>query len=194
MNAITKHTCSHTLATHKIARVRLEDRLDVPNDKHDIFFTQLYQKHYAQALQMIFLLDKNCACAEDLVQDIFMKLFQQRDKLKHIESFSNYLFLCVRNRLVSHKRQQKKWLAEELLDGNFADANSADDLLIYKMTSALIEKTISSLPRRRQQVFRMSRLENMSHQQIADQLGIAKITVSEHVMEAVSDLKEQFNY
>ncbi len=152
-------------------------------------FSDLYREYYPLAIQMIYGLDKDCRYAEDIVQDVFIKLFQQGNKLQSIECFKNYLFFSVRNRYISHKRKQKKYLVEELLEFELRDTCAADDRVRYKMTSVLIENAIRSLPKRRQQVFRMHRLEKMSHKEIAEHLGIHKVTVAEYIMVAVATLK-----
>ncbi len=152
-------------------------------------FSQVYRKYFPVAVSMVGVLDNNCSCAEDIVQDIFMNLWKG-DKWQRVDCLRNYLFLSIRNRLVSEARKKKIFLSYDTLALELTDPASADDRIHVKATAELIEKTLHTLSPRRREVFHLSRIEQLTHRQIAQQLGIAPITVSEYIMIACGSLKE----
>lgn len=128
--------------------------------------------------------------AQELTQDVFVKIWQQRTQLTGIEHFKSYLFIVSRNQIISAIRRK---LRETSLDEDFdlpEDLLQPDRQLHYKEVMGWINKGIDALPPMRQQVFRMSRIQGMTHEEIAQQLGIARNTVKQHIVLALNALRE----
>lgn len=120
---------------------------------------------------------KSYPVAEEMVQDIFMKVWITREKLRDIENFDNYLFILSKNHLISALRS--KLLRSSESDDRQSESFLYRPDLIYeaKELGTLIEKGLSLLPEQRRQVFSMIRLEGMSQQEVSKKLGIAPRTV-----------------
>jgi RNA polymerase sigma factor (sigma-70 family) len=137
---------------------------------------------------------KSVEKAEELAQDVFVAIWAMRDRLASVENFSSYLFITTRNKVFRALRKRVRELVEvnagavetELL----ADLQTADLRAEYRDTYQLLLKGIGLLPEKRQQVFRMSRLDGMTHAQIARELGIHEITVAQYIVKSLSFLKK----
>jgi RNA polymerase sigma-70 factor (family 1) len=128
--------------------------------------------------------------AEELTQDIFIRIWQNRRTLDTIDSFADYLFILSRNHMVSYIRKRVKetrlpdpeTLVEELL--------SPDLQLQVKELKEVIISGIAKMPPQQQAVFRLSRLDGLSYEEIAAQLGISRSTVKWHVIAGLNMLKQ----
>ncbi len=132
---------------------------------------------------------KNSHRAEELTQDIFVKIWSNRHHLPQIENFQAYLFTMVRNITISAFRQKMISWEEAPKDELESSALSPAGELEYRQLSDLLMKGIDRLPQRRKQVFCMSRLEGKSHEEIARALNVSKSAVNQHIVEALLFLR-----
>lgn len=128
--------------------------------------------------------------AQELTQDVFVKIWQHRAQLTGVENFKSYLFILSRNQIISAIRKK---LRETALDPDFdipEEFAQPDRQLHFKEVEKWINEGIGALPPMRRQVFRMSRMQGMTHEEIAAQLGIARNTVKQHIVLALNSLRE----
>jgi RNA polymerase sigma factor (sigma-70 family) len=128
--------------------------------------------------------------AEELTQDIFIKVWQNREMLHTLDSFVDYLFIVSRNYLISYIRKR-------IHEGHPADPETlADELgvpdlqLQVKELEGLIGSGIARMPAQQQVVFRLSRQEGLSYEEIASRLAISKSTVKWHIIAGLNSLKQ----
>jgi RNA polymerase sigma factor (sigma-70 family) len=131
---------------------------------------------------------KSVPQTEELTQDIFMKVWRNRAKLLEVDNFENWLFILARN-MIYDSFKIKLSSPLEFTDGGGTEMLTPDLQTEQRATYQLLFRGIELLPEKRQQVFRMSRLEGMTHQQIADTLGIHKVTVAQYIVMSISFLK-----
>lgn len=131
---------------------------------------------------------KNTSLAEEVAQDVFMKVWRNRAMLPSIQNFKGYIFVIVKNSVISEFR--KKTIAANECSDDIAlkDPDPADSLEARQL-SELLTKAMNKLPPRRQQVFKMSRLEGKTYEEIAHELGISKSSVNQHIVEALLFLR-----
>ncbi len=124
-----------------------------------------------------------------------MRVWRNRTNLTRLDNFGNWLFILARNLIFdSFKTRINRPLEAGVLQAAGLELNAPDLLTPDLMTEQrdtyqLLLRGIGQLPEKRQQVFRMSRLEGMSHEQIAQTLGIHKITVAQYIVKSLSFLK-----
>lgn len=133
--------------------------------------------------------------AEEVVQDVFLKIWQNRSSLLIKDSFRAYLFRTVHNHSLNALRQQNtakesvNKLGSEKSWQFIADNYDVDDILIEKIfseeTEAIINKIIDGLPDQCRKVFIMSRFESLDNERIAEQLGLSENTVKTHIYRAI---------
>ncbi|WEK34926.1 MAG: sigma-70 family RNA polymerase sigma factor [Candidatus Pseudobacter hemicellulosilyticus] len=128
--------------------------------------------------------------AEELTQDIFLQLWKQRATLPTLDNPEDYIYILSRNHIFRSYRKKVMELAE--LPDNFDQAapELADELAEYKDAYALLMRGIDQLPEKRRAVFIMSRIEGLSHAEIAERTGLHKVTVAQYIMLALDFLKK----
>ncbi|MDO9615297.1 MAG: RNA polymerase sigma-70 factor [Bacteroidota bacterium] len=131
---------------------------------------------------------KNTTISEDIVQSVFMKLWENRETID-IRSFRSYFIQCVKNRCIDHLRSQQ---VKNKFDNRAPESDLLvmdEDLWTKTELSELIEQSVESLPPRCREIFRMSRYENLKIAEIADQLKISKRTVETQISKALKILR-----
>ena len=152
-------------------------------------FAGLVRLHWKPVYALALLWLKSAEEAEELTQDIFLKIWNARNRLSEVTDFENWLFIVCRNTLISAIR--KKLSRPAFIQEQETTENTLrpDRLLENRQHYEVLLTGISLLPPKRQQVFRMSRFEGLTHEQIAEQLGMHKDTVAQYIVKAVSFLK-----
>lgn len=129
--------------------------------------------------------------AEDLSQDLFVKLWQNRSILIGIENLNAYLYRVAKNTLYSYLERTLK--AETSPIETYSDISTSEALeetLFAKELEELIDLTIERMPCQRKTIFIMSRKEGLTNQEIAERLTISKRTVETHISAALSDIRK----
>ncbi len=130
--------------------------------------------------------------ARDLVQDVFFRFWEKRETLNIQISLKAYLRRAVVNRVLDEMRKQKRHIWDEHTAGStqIADSSSVLDHLETRDLQKTIDHAIASLPERCRQVFSLSRFENMSHKEIANELGISVKTIESQITKALKILRK----
>jgi RNA polymerase sigma-70 factor (ECF subfamily) len=129
--------------------------------------------------------------AKDLVQDLFIRLWSNRESFLLKTSLPSYLFRAVRNRaldIFAHKKIKSDYIAsfQAFID---LPQSTTDYLVREKDISALIDREIQSLPPKMREIFILSRKENYSHKEIAKKIGISEETVTKQIKRALKILR-----
>lgn len=133
--------------------------------------------------------------AEEVVQDVILTVWNKRAELRPDLSFMAYVSMIARNATFKKARKNimyftlDNYLGDEQLN---AGAN-AEDVLIGTETEKIIESLISELPAKKQKVYIMSRIQGLSHDEIADAMGLSRRTVENHIYQTNLLIKEKLN-
>ncbi|MDR6783784.1 RNA polymerase sigma-70 factor (family 1) [Pedobacter africanus] len=155
-------------------------------------YTEIYDRYIWVLLDHAYNKLRNREESKDVVQEAFTLLWSKKELLKEDENLSGYLYTTVRNtilNLFAHRKVQDKYMASM---EHFAMHNTVvatDHLVREHQLKALIETEIAALPPKMREVFELSRKANLSHKEIAEQLGISEQTVSKQVTNALKILK-----
>jgi RNA polymerase sigma-70 factor (ECF subfamily) len=128
--------------------------------------------------------------AEELVQDIFVKLWSRREQLSEIESFKTYLYRAVRNQALNWLRRRKlerRW--EEEQDPEPAALVATDDIATQGEVAAAVKAAIGRLPPRCREIFLLSRDGGLTYNDIARTLDISVKTVETQMGRALKSLR-----
>lgn len=131
---------------------------------------------------------KNTAVSEDIVQSVFMKLWETRETIE-IRSFRSYFIQCVKNRCIDYIRNQQ---VKNRFDNRIPEEIQFlrdEDLWTKTELNELIEQSVENLPPRCREIFRMSRYENLKIAEIAEKLEISKRTVETQISNALKVLR-----
>ncbi len=154
-------------------------------------FHKLYEMYSRELYGYCFRLLKSKNHAEEIIQEVFLKVWIHRESLDPNRSFKSYLYTITRNlsfnRLKKIVNNQK--LRQELLNKSKKPRNTTEDYIIYKEYTALKNTAIEKLPPKCKRIFEMSRNEGKSHKEISKELGISESTVKGHMNKALKTIR-----
>jgi RNA polymerase sigma-70 factor (ECF subfamily) len=155
---------------------------------HDVF-TTLYSNTF-QGLSLAALkFVKDTAIAEEIVQDVFLKLWEAPEHIENITFLKAYLYRSVINQSINYVNRQKNIAQHHArIAGDITDKyieNLSEDHALLEILHHEIER----LPEQCRKVFKMSRFQNLKYREIASQLQIAEKTVENHIVNALKILR-----
>lgn len=129
--------------------------------------------------------------ARDLVHDLFVELWEKRDRIHLSNSFRSYLFAAARYKIVDHFRKhgRQQFYAKALTLLQTQVDNATQDSIVFRDFSLLSASEIEKLPPRTQEVFRLSREQHLSVREIAEKLGLSEQTVKNQLTTALKKLR-----
>jgi RNA polymerase sigma-70 factor, ECF subfamily len=136
--------------------------------------------------------------ASDIVQSVFMTLWERKESLTDDTRIFNYLITLTKNQCLNYIKhtkaqrnyqQSKESLDRELMLNYYALERFDENKLIFEELSATIEKAIDSLPGQCREIFMMSRFEGLKYQEIADKLNISVKTVEKKMSISLSIMR-----
>jgi RNA polymerase sigma-70 factor, ECF subfamily len=155
-------------------------------------FEQLFHRHYSSLCRYAYTYLKAHDASEEVVSDVFLKIWKNRDTLQIQSSISAYLVRATRNLAIDHlrylNRQRRK--TYDLVGDFQANDASPSDLIIGSETNKLIEAAIEALTPQAKLIFRLSRDSNMTQADIAQKLNLSVKTVEAHMGRALKSLRE----
>ncbi|MEQ9443203.1 MAG: RNA polymerase sigma-70 factor [Cyclobacteriaceae bacterium] len=162
----------------------------VQGDEHA--FKQVYDVYYDKLYYYCLRFVKSEELVQELLQDIFVKLWTNREKIDPKLSFNAYLYQIARNHtfdfLKEAARDQK--IKEELLLSAAIAHNHEEDNLTYAEYTGIANEAIEKLPAQRKLIFQLSRFEGLSYQEIATTLGISRNTVKVQMLRALKAIRK----
>jgi RNA polymerase sigma-70 factor (family 1) len=156
-----------------------------------VAFRHLFDRYYGIIYSASFRYLKVHELAEDMVQSSFLKIWEKRNNLGHVERFDHYLFRIAHNEMADHFRKHSKRdkHLERIRELFEEETGSPEELLITKQKRALIADVISSLPPQQQTAYKLSRDEGLSYLEIAGQMHLSVNTIKVHISQALKTLK-----
>ncbi|RBL88100.1 RNA polymerase sigma factor [Chitinophaga flava] len=152
-----------------------------------VFFRHHYQKIYEVGL----MLTQTESVAEELVQDVFLKVWKQQEQLPAITDIPSWLFIIARNDAYKALRRSTRLkVVLETLEWPLPVSNETDEQIIYRNYHELVNKAVSQLPARQQMAWRLSREEGLKREEIASRMQIRPDTVKEHLTLAVKNIRQ----
>jgi len=132
--------------------------------------------------------------AEDIIQETFLKIWEIRHRLQPQQSFPAYLYRISRNKAFKllKKISRDENLRGKVLVRSAIELNDPEKDFQWQQYQQLLDNAVSRLPVQRQRVYRLCRQNNKTYDEVANELGISRNTVKEHMMKAVQDLRQYF--
>ncbi|GGF40997.1 RNA polymerase sigma-70 factor [Echinicola rosea] len=161
------------------------------NDKNA--FYELYQLFHERIYLFCVHYGLKTVDAEEITQDVFVKLWTARQKIDPSKCLKAYLFTIAKNTMLDMFKKQIRQKATKTYQMQLIlPVNNTQNTVEYNELMGLVEKTLTRLPERRRMVFEMSRLQGLSHKEIAAQLDISTKTVENHLTLALQNFREVF--
>lgn len=151
-------------------------------------YALLYSRYVNQLYRYVFLFCKSKETSEEIVQDVFLKIWENREKLQTIGCFKAFVFRTTKNMLLDYYRRRKTEMKafEVLAMQPETDAEFSDSKLIYSQHCLLIQQAISKLPPKRREIVEMRTQEDLSLDEIAGRLAISKSVVKKQLYQGMA--------
>jgi RNA polymerase sigma-70 factor (family 1) len=151
-------------------------------------FTEIYQRYWKRLFGLAVYKLKDAAEAEEILQEIFLDLWRRRESLQIQTSLSSYLSVALSYRALNHfarLHRQRKQLSNTPADADY----TLEHQLKARELNEDLQALVGELPEKCQLVFRLSREQDFTHRQIAEQLHISEKTVESHLTRALRLLR-----
>jgi len=155
-------------------------------------FTALYNRYHTGIYNYQLAFVKIPSIAEDLTQEVFLKIWEARNRLKIHTSFAAYIYRISRNTAIDFMKKiaADRELRNEIIlhkESFFPDSSSSQ--LLAKEYNHLYKQAIGSLSQQRRTVFLLCREEGKTYKEVARLLGISRHTVKEHMTKSLHNLR-----
>ena len=156
-------------------------------------FEILFQKYYVRFYNFVFNLTKNSQTAEDIIQNVFMKIWINRASLRPDQSIHNYIYVLSKREMLNHIRDRKAYVqVERLVMAEQPSEEVTDQSMALKELDGRIRRFIADMPEQRRKVFLLSRYRGLTNKEIAEMMGLSVRTVDRHINLALTSLKKEF--
>ena len=152
-------------------------------------YHQLFQQYYATFRRFVEKIVGSRAAAEDIVQDVFIKVFINRDKLEEDSSIESWLYVLCKNAALNHLRRQKHTVPLDADDVLYSSLDSDSELSVNEIRHIILQH-FKDMPGKRREVFRLSRFEGKTNKEISTEMDISEKTVERHITLALSNLRK----
>jgi RNA polymerase sigma-70 factor (family 1) len=156
-------------------------------------FALLVKEHEHNLRVFAFRVTKCEQLAKDVVQEVFLKLWEHRDQFHQIDNIKAWLYRVTENKLIDHLRKlaADKRLRQKIWNRILEISNETEMKLSAKESEHFISKAIDALPEQRKIIYRLNREQLLNYEQIAHVLRISRHTVKNQISSALQILRER---
>jgi RNA polymerase sigma-70 factor (ECF subfamily) len=155
-------------------------------------FNAVYQAYSKPMYRRIMYMVKNADIADELLQELFIKLWINRVTLDTDKSFQSYMFTVAQNLVYNHFRKlaSDQSLIQSLLFNGVNHYLNGEELLENKQAAQLLHQAIDQLTPQRKQVFSLCKLQGKSYEETSRIMGISTATVNSHMTKSIQSIKD----
>ena len=164
-------------------------------DEHATFRI-LYNRYWESLYKKAFYRLGNTADSQDAVQEVFISVWRNRETIQLEETLRPYLFAALKYSIIKQVyRKAKKGILLPLSADELEHTEvTTDELLQYKELQAVLASEVAGLPDRMQEIYRLSRIENLQIAEIARRLNISEQTVKNTLTSTLKRLRERLTH
>lgn len=160
-------------------------------------FDALFREYYEDLCRFAYTFMRDVDLCDDIVQEVFIHLWEKRKSLKEIKSFKSYLFRAVRNKCIDALRKEMRHSIVSVEDDNVKELSFNDHSLEIMESDDLknnIEEAINNLPKNCRNIFVLSREARLTYADIAEELDISRKTVENQIGIAIKKIRKHLSH
>lgn len=149
--------------------------------------------YYPRIRAFAYAMLKNYDDADDLAQMVLMRIWTKRDAFADVDNFDGYLFRLSKNSVLNFIASRSAVftdITDEITNQSSPEAYNPEAQAMAAETASTINRAVEKMPKQRQEIYRMSRNESLSNDEIATRMGITKKTVENHLNLALNDIRK----
>jgi RNA polymerase sigma-70 factor (family 1) len=157
------------------------------NRHQNLTFEQIFEDYKHKVYNQVFLIAKSEYAAEEITQEIFIKLWMNKEALVDVKNLGGYLYTITRNYSLNYLRKaaSDSRLVNELMRVAVTSNNSTEASIAVAECRSLILNAVNQLSPQRQLVYKLNKEEGLNYDEIAIHLNLSKNTVKNHLMAAL---------
>ena len=157
-------------------------------------FAHLFTKYHQKVNAFAFRLTHSEAMAEEIVQDVFMKIWLNRESLASVDHFQSYLYTIARNHTFNIlKRLALEENAKAAFGRELPRHQETDETSMYEERQQMLNQAIDRLPPQQRLVYSLCHQDGLKYEEVAQQLNISRLTVKTHMQQALRSIRSHFS-
>jgi len=154
-------------------------------------FAGIYALHNRNIFRFVLKFVNSSPLAEDLTQEIFMKIWEGRSRLADIQSFKAYLFITARNHTLNRLKEifKSDMAMGEVIQGFVQLRNVTEEEILHKEYLQFLKRILNTLPDRTKEIFKQCREQGRTYEEVAAELNISRNAVKNHMVYAMKVLR-----
>jgi len=154
-------------------------------------FNKIFRHYYKPLLRFCIRFVGDSDQAAEIVQDLFVKLWTNHEKLDFTSSFESYMLRSVRNSAITFINKERAHAeTNQQIYVDQSDANDPSEALQSSNLETSYQKVLATMPEKRREVFLASRFDGLKYAEIAEKFGLSQKTVEAHMSAAIKQLRE----
>ncbi len=154
-------------------------------------FNQVFRRYYSPMVRFCIRYVADSDLASEIVQDLFVKLWSNREKISFNTSFESYMLTSVRNSALTYINKERSHAEANLrVFSEESDNTDPSETLQSNNLGLSLIKILKDMPEKRREVFLASRYDGLKYSEIAEKLGISQKTVEAQMSAAIKQLKD----
>ncbi|MET3114797.1 RNA polymerase sigma-70 factor (family 1) [Pedobacter sp. CG_S7] len=155
-------------------------------------FSLLYSHHLNNLYRYIYLFTKSRETSEEIVQNVFIKIWEHRENLKNINSFKAYIYRCAKNQLLDkiRRNQAETKMFFSIKPDTEESEEKSDNNIIYSQYYQIVQDAIKLLPEKRKRIVELRTQEDLTLDEIAEKLSISKFVVKKQLYAGLHFVRE----
>ena len=166
------------------------DKLDQYSDVEEQQFSEIFREYERRLFVFVVRTLRSEQLAQDIVQEVFLRLWAMRDQIKGIENMNAYLYKLAENQVYNYLRHAavEKRARQELWQRMQEATTDHSHTMIDREYDAVIEMAILTLPEQRRKIYHLNKREGKKQSQIAEELHLSPHTVRNHLSAAFKQI------
>ncbi|WP_031529082.1 RNA polymerase sigma factor [Dyadobacter crusticola] len=149
-------------------------------------FKQLYEHYSTAVYRVAYRYLHSSEMAQDVVQEIFLTIWNRRAEFRQVNAFQSYLFFMTRNLCLKYMKDLAREATAQAEFSERIDVNGQDTSEPYH---ALLDQALQQLPPQQKRIFELAKIQGLSHEMIARILNLSASTVNNHITAALKSIK-----
>ncbi|UAY55650.1 RNA polymerase sigma factor [Arachidicoccus terrestris] len=154
-------------------------------------FSELFELYFPKLYHFAFKYTKDSCLAEDLVQQVFLKCWEKKSALGHVDNIALYLHRCIKNELIDVMRRQVLHLKyqEHMVHNLLREEQSPSAIQLQQIQDEIFTAAVNHLSPQQKRVYKLSKEKGLSYAQIAQEMEVSTHTVKWHAAAAFQSLR-----
>jgi RNA polymerase sigma-70 factor (ECF subfamily) len=157
-------------------------------------FREIFDRYFDRIYGVAYSLVKSPMIAEDMTQDIFLKIWEKREMLTDVQKLDAYLFRVARNHILNEFRNKVKEqdFSEYLCNFFRETADNPEQHLIFTELEEVVSRAVEHLPPQQREIYRLCREDGLRQEEIAEKLQISVNTIKQHMNRALKFIRHYY--